>query len=251
MNGQGFKRRWKVSKGYRENNFMTAKTLQRKPAKLSQPITFEQFQELQHEAELRIKRVLGPDGMFEALGLDAENFRNLDPVVLATVAANLVSKEYSRQGDRQAIVRAALLIGQARNMLKNGLSIFDVPEAAQTKLMFFWSYPAKSKLDKINHITDPQKRYRERVKFITRQTRLGRAETDFSEMLGEWAREQKLRDIPAYKKKYRELLSSPHVDFLPIVGLRDCFTEWRAKSKSEKNAAAGKKSQERRDSEKQ
>ena len=57
------------------------------------------------------------DGMREVLGLDAD----LDPVVLATIAANLVKSRYSEWEDRQAIVRAAMLLRQAQIVVARSL----------------------------------------------------------------------------------------------------------------------------------
>lgn len=198
------------------------------------------FPEYMRQAETNIKEALGADGMREALRID----NNLDPVTLATIAANLVPRRYSQQEDRKALVRAAMLLSEAQRIVKNGPTIFDVPGGALVPLMGFWYNSAVPDLDKIDCVTDRKKRFTARVKFVTRQEKLGRAETDFFEMLGEWANERREPDICAYKQEFKELLYSQGIDPLAFILLRDAFTEWKAKSKSAKaaDAATRKKS---------
>lgn len=215
-------------------------------------MTSEQLQELGakvlHEAEQRIKDVLGPDGLRKVFRLDS----NLDPVVLATIAAALVPNEYDRLKDRKAIVRAAMLLSEAQDLVKEGPTILDLPTGAEAPLLRFWNPPEKQQLDKIARVADSKKRFRGRAKFITRQEKAGLAQTDLFEMLGQWAKEQGKTDNEAYayKEDYKKLLSSSDIDFLPIIGLRIVFAEWKAQSRSAKAAAAGKKSQENRQSQK-
>lgn len=196
-----------------------------------------EFPKRKLEAQTEIKDTLGPDGMRKVLGIDT----NLDPVALATVAAHLVGERYSRQEDRQALVRAAMLLYEAQRIAKEGPTIFDVPNGALTDLMQFWNHPAKWQLDPINQMVEPKKRLAARAKFITGQDRFDRAETDLLEALKEWAEERGESDIPAYKQLYKELLSSSDTDSEFVILLRDEFTEWKADSKSKKRASAAKK----------
>jgi hypothetical protein len=143
-----------------------------------------------------------------------------------------------------------MLLSEAQDLVKEGPRILDLPTGAEGPFLRFWNPPEEWELDKIDHIADPKKRFFARSKFITGQKRPGRAETNLFEMLGQWARERSEPDISAYKEAYRELLSSPHIDFLPMIGLRNEFTEWKARSTRDNAAAAGKKSQKNRHSQK-
>jgi len=196
-----------------------------------------EFPDRMREAQADIEDTYGPDGMREVLGIA----RELDPVALASIAAHLVPEKYSPQEDRKALVRAAMLLSEAQEIVKHGPTIFDVPRGALLPIMRFWNHPANQELDAINQCTEPKKRFTARAKFITRQDRPGRAETDLFEALGEWAKERSETDISAYKREYKELLSASDVDFRPLILLRDSFSEWKAKSKREKAAIAAKK----------
>jgi hypothetical protein len=189
------------------------------------------------EAQANIEDNYGPDGMREVLNIASD----LDPGALATVAANLVGEKYSRREDRKALVRAAMLLSEARRIVKNGPTIFDVPSGALLPVLQFWNHPAKPELDAINQITEPKKRLVARAKFITSQDRPARAESDLFEALGAWAKERNEPDTLAYKQVYIELLSSSDADSDFVILFRDAFAEWKADSKSKKAASAAKK----------
>jgi hypothetical protein len=252
MSSKRSEKRLQQSQDFRENNNRlpnnseTPKASEREPKKLSRSpkaITSEELREYMRSED---HRILGPGGLRNILKLDA----NLDPVAIASIAANMITSEYSMLEDRRAIVRAAMLLGETQNILKEGPTIFDVPEGALVPLVFGnhpanQDHPDKRELDKINCDADPKKRFIARAKYITQQDRPARAETDLFEMLGEWAKEQGKSDIAAYKENYKKLLSSSGIGFPHLVWLRDAFAEWKAQSRSAKAAAAGKKSREK------
>jgi hypothetical protein len=108
--------------------------------------------------------------------------------------------------ERQALVRAAMLLSEARDLVKEGPTTADVPLGAVPPLVRFWNPSDKKLLEDIDSIPDERKRFVARVKFITGESRPDRAEEAFSEMLGEWAKEDGQSDVAAYKQQYRERL---------------------------------------------
>jgi hypothetical protein len=171
--------------------------------------------------------------------------RELDPVALATIAANLASNKYSREGDRQAIVRAAMLLSEAQRIVKNGPTIFDIPGERLAPLIDFWNNPANRELKKIADLSNPEKRFFARTKFITGQNRPDRAEEDLFEMLGEWGRRRGETDIGDYRKQFKELFSSSDINPGAVIRFRDCFALWKNGAKSAKAAQAGQRSRKK------
>src|SRR5260370_26240495 len=105
MNSKRSAKRSQQSQGYRESSNRGAsnsETRDASQAAVKPGWLAELGAKVLGEAEERIKDVYGPDGLRKVLRLDG----NPDPVVLATMAAQLAPKEYDRVLDRQAIVRA-------------------------------------------------------------------------------------------------------------------------------------------------
>src|SRR5258708_20329068 len=73
------------------NNSETPRAHERKPKELSTPPKAITAETLREHMRVEDQRVLGPGGMRNLLCLDT----NVDPVALASIAANMISKEYS------------------------------------------------------------------------------------------------------------------------------------------------------------
>jgi hypothetical protein len=193
--------------------------------------------------EARVKAALGEDGLRKLSGLDT----NIDPFVLAQIAARFAPQTYFQRGYQQALVKAALLLKEAQSITKDGPTIFSIPPELLKDFMWEkWSGNNDyEKIVEIDRIADPQKLFIARAKFITGQKRPNRAETDLYEYWGIQARVEGQTDVAAYKKEWRERLENLREHHLVFLNIKSFFSEWKMQTKSAKASTAGKKSRKK------
>jgi hypothetical protein len=197
------------------------------------------------QLEARVKYAHGEDGLRKLSGLDP----NIDPVALAQVAAHFVPQAFSQRAYQQALVKAALLLREAREIVKDGPTIYSIPQELLTSFMreaWLGTLTPSGEISKIERMADPRKRFVARAKLITRQNKADRAETDVCEFLGHLDRAEGITDIPADKQKWRELLKAPSVDWVIIDNLQIAFARWKEQATSLRASELGKKSAESR-----
>jgi hypothetical protein len=189
------------------------------------------------ELEARVKAAFGEDGLRKLAGFDTD----IDPIVLAQIAARFAPQAYFKQGYQQALVKAALLLKEAQLIVKDGPTIFSIP----TEMLgdFMWEDdPLYKKAIDTDHISDPRKRFIARAKFFTGQKKPVRAETDLYEYWGNCARTEGRTDIDAYKKEWRKHFTDLVGHSLLFINIKHGFFEWKSRTVSAKASTAGKKS---------
>jgi len=170
--------------------------------------------------------------------------KELDPASVAIIASHLDCEACRGESPkalhdaggarREVLVRAALLLREARDIVTNGPSFEDLPSDLQWRFVdethigpLFEEWTATTKLP------TPEERFRARAKIITGQKRAERAEADLREYLKHPCQEAGRTDTEAAWNELVRALETEDAPFNIAINHLFSFPRWKRKHKSE------------------
>jgi hypothetical protein len=177
--------------------------------------------------------------------------KELDPVSVAIIAVHLdgeacrgesrKAQHDARAARREVLVRAALFLGEARDIVTNGPSPDDLPSDIQRRALDELQYgPLVEDWDSTAKLPTPNKRFRARAKIITGQKQPDRAEADLREYLKHRCQEIGA-DIETKWSDFVRALGAEDARFDMVFNHLCSFPKWKRKHKSEAARQSRKK----------
>jgi hypothetical protein len=170
--------------------------------------------------------------------------KELDPASVAIIASHLDGEACRGESPkalhdagaarREVLVRAALLLREARDIVSNGPSFEDLPRDIQRQFLDeIHTGPLAEKWTATAKFPTPNERFRGRAKIITGQKRAERAEADLREYLKHQCQEAGRTDTEATWNEFVRALETEDAPFNIAINHLFSFPRWKRKHKSE------------------
>jgi len=169
--------------------------------------------------------------------------KELDPASVAIIAFHLdgeacrgesrKAQHDARAARREVLVKAALFLGEARDIVTNGPSLEDLPSDIQRQALDELQYgPLVEDWAATAKFPTPNERFRARAKIITGQKQADRAEADLREYL-KYRCQEVGTDIETEGSDFVRALGAEDARFDMVFNHSCSFPKWKRKHKSE------------------